>query len=220
MPEPLESPRIQLEGSAIEVIETGHTDAVDSTALHVPDLGLVVSGDAAYNHCHMYVGDTTTDGRAEWIAALDRLAELKPALSRLRAQRPHPRQPRFIRCSPSLATISSITGSYAMRGLPDQQLFDAMVNRYPEWVSHTAVPDHRLDLGLLDERRPSLPDHQRHGKYGPARQCGCCWSEGIACARVRAQGGRPFPAARCRRSRNRRGRPDRLPRRELPPCEE
>ena len=38
------------------MIETGHIDTLDTTALHVPDLGLIVSGDFAYNHCHMYVG--------------------------------------------------------------------------------------------------------------------------------------------------------------------
>jgi ketosteroid isomerase-like protein len=47
------------------VIETGHTDTVDSTSLYVQDLGLVVSGDVAYNHCHMYVGATTADSRAQ-----------------------------------------------------------------------------------------------------------------------------------------------------------
>jgi len=47
---------LQLEGFPIEVIETGHIDTLDTTALHVPDLGLIVSGDFAYNHCHMYVG--------------------------------------------------------------------------------------------------------------------------------------------------------------------
>src|SRR5215469_10165389 len=79
LPEPLESPEIPLEDSAIDVIETGHTDTLDTTSLHAPDLDLIVAGDVAYNHCHMYVGATTTDGRAEWMAALDRLATLNPA---------------------------------------------------------------------------------------------------------------------------------------------
>ncbi|MGW2089517.1 MBL fold metallo-hydrolase [Streptomyces sp. NPDC001880] len=59
MPEPLESPQIRLEGSAIDVIEAGHTDTLDTTSLHVPELGLIVSGDVAYNHCHMFVCATT-----------------------------------------------------------------------------------------------------------------------------------------------------------------
>jgi 3',5'-cyclic AMP phosphodiesterase CpdA len=40
---------------------------------------LIVSGDVAYNHCHMFVGATTVASRTEWIAALDRLDALDPA---------------------------------------------------------------------------------------------------------------------------------------------
>jgi glyoxylase-like metal-dependent hydrolase (beta-lactamase superfamily II) len=79
LPEPLDSGELQLEGSTMQVIETGHTDALDSTSLHVRDPGLIVSGDVAYNHCHMYVGATTPESRAEWIAALDQLAAVNPA---------------------------------------------------------------------------------------------------------------------------------------------
>jgi glyoxylase-like metal-dependent hydrolase (beta-lactamase superfamily II) len=142
LPEPLESLEIQLEDSAIEVIETGHTDTLDTTSLHVPDLGLVVSGDVAYNHCHMYVGDTTTDGRAEWIAALDRLAELNPTA--VVAGHKDPTQGN----SPAVLAESrdylEYYGQLRDEGLPDQQLFEAMVNRYPTWVSRQQF----LILGL------------------------------------------------------------------------
>jgi len=40
------------------------------------------SGDVAYHHGHMYVGGTTPESRAEWIAALDRLATLGPGAGR------------------------------------------------------------------------------------------------------------------------------------------
>jgi len=55
------SGHFELEGLPLEVIETGHTDTVDSTSLYVPDLGLVVSGDVAYNH----FGRPTTTVRLE-----------------------------------------------------------------------------------------------------------------------------------------------------------
>lgn len=142
LPEPLDSLEIPLEGSAIEVIETGHTDTVDTTSLHVPDLELIVSGDVAYNHCHMYVGDTTTDGRAEWIAALDRLAELNPASVVCGHKDPTQGNP------PTVLAESrdylEYYGQLCDEGLPDQQLFDAMVNRYPDWVSRQQF----LILGL------------------------------------------------------------------------
>lgn len=142
LPEPLESPEIQLEGAAIEVIETGHTDTLDTTALHVRDLGLIVSGDVAYNHCHMYVGDTTTAGRAEWMAALDRLAALNPAAVVTGHKDPTQGNPPAV-----LAESRGYLEYYGQlrdEGLPDQQLFDAMVDRYPSWVSRQQF----LILGL------------------------------------------------------------------------
>ena len=49
-------------------------------SLHVPSIGLIVAGDVVYNQCHIYVGDTTPESRKNWIAALDRLAALNPAM--------------------------------------------------------------------------------------------------------------------------------------------
>jgi glyoxylase-like metal-dependent hydrolase (beta-lactamase superfamily II) len=142
IPEPLDSAELELEGLPLEVIETAHTDTVDTTSLHVPDLGLIVSGDVAYNHCHMYVGDSTPASRAEWIAALDRLAAVKPTA--VVAGHKDPTQGN----SPAILAESrgylEYYGQLRDEGLPDQQLFDAMVNRYPSWVSRQQF----LILGL------------------------------------------------------------------------
>src|ERR1700727_1919755 len=48
---------------------------------YVPSNDLVVGGDVVYSQCHMYVGDTTPESRKNWIAALDRLAGLNPAMA-------------------------------------------------------------------------------------------------------------------------------------------
>jgi glyoxylase-like metal-dependent hydrolase (beta-lactamase superfamily II) len=131
--EPLDAGHFELEGRPLQVIETGHTDTVDTTSLHVPDLGLIVSGDVAYNHCHMYVGATTANGRAEWIAALDKLAALHPAAVVAGHKDPTQGNP------PSVLAESrgyiEYYGQLREEGLPDQELFDAMVSRYPDWVS-------------------------------------------------------------------------------------
>jgi glyoxylase-like metal-dependent hydrolase (beta-lactamase superfamily II) len=142
LPEPLESAEIQLEDSAIQIVETGHTDTIDTTSVHVPDLGLIVSGDVAYNHCHMYVGDTTADGRADWIAALDQLAALDPASVVTGHKDPTQGNP------PSVLAESrgylEYYGQLRQANLPQQELFDAMVSRYPDWVSRQQF----LILGL------------------------------------------------------------------------
>lgn len=131
--EPLGTDHFELEGLPLEVIETGHTDAADSTSLYVPDLGLVVSGDVAYNHCHMYVGASTADSRAEWIAALGKLTALHPAAVVTGHKDPTQGNP------PSVLAESrdylEYYGQLREAGLTDQGLFDAMVSRYPDWVS-------------------------------------------------------------------------------------
>jgi glyoxylase-like metal-dependent hydrolase (beta-lactamase superfamily II) len=131
--EPLDAHHFELEGFPLEVIETGHTDTAESTSLYVPDLGLVISGDVAYNHCHMYVGATTADGRAEWIAALDKLAALRPAAVVTGHKDPTQGNP------PSVLGESrgyiEYYGNLREADLTDHGLFDSMVSRYPDWVS-------------------------------------------------------------------------------------
>ena len=42
----------------------------------MPDLSLVVSGDAVYNQTHMWLSRSTPDSRASWLQALDIVAGL------------------------------------------------------------------------------------------------------------------------------------------------
>jgi glyoxylase-like metal-dependent hydrolase (beta-lactamase superfamily II) len=76
--EELKGNAIQLEGHDLLVVEVGHTDSEHTTCLHVPSAGLVVAGDAAYNDVHLYLAESNTETRREWIAALDTIESLKP----------------------------------------------------------------------------------------------------------------------------------------------
>ena len=131
--EPLGAAQFELEGLPLVVIETGHTDNLDTTSLYVPDLGLIVSGDVAYNHCHMFVSATTPDSRAEWIAALDRLAALNPGAVVAGHKDPTRGNPPSIlnECRGYLEYY----GQLREAALSDQDLFDAIVSRYPDWIS-------------------------------------------------------------------------------------
>jgi glyoxylase-like metal-dependent hydrolase (beta-lactamase superfamily II) len=77
-PEILEGDTLYLEGEELKVVELGHTDTAHSTALHVPSIGLVVSGDAVYNNTHPYLAEADEKARAEWLAALDKIEVLHP----------------------------------------------------------------------------------------------------------------------------------------------
>jgi glyoxylase-like metal-dependent hydrolase (beta-lactamase superfamily II) len=77
-PEALEDQTIELEGHELVAVELGHTDTDKTSCLHVPDAGLVVAGDAAYNDVHLYLAESDPQTRREWIAALDTIESLHP----------------------------------------------------------------------------------------------------------------------------------------------
>jgi glyoxylase-like metal-dependent hydrolase (beta-lactamase superfamily II) len=70
--------RFALEGHDLAIVEVGHTDSDDTSVLHVPDLGLVVAGDAIYNGVHMYLGQSAVGGFGPWREAIDKVEALEP----------------------------------------------------------------------------------------------------------------------------------------------
>jgi len=58
--DPLDGPSFELEGHELVAVDVGHTDTDDTTVLHVPEIGLVVAGDSAYNDVHQYLAETQT----------------------------------------------------------------------------------------------------------------------------------------------------------------
>lgn len=76
IPDELDGDRILLEGHELRVVATGRTDTAGTSALWVPDAKLVVAGDVVYNHTHMYLAETDSTSRAEWIAGLRTVQDL------------------------------------------------------------------------------------------------------------------------------------------------
>ena len=77
-PEVLEGDSFYLEGEELKVVELGHTDTTHSTALHVPSIDLVISGDCVYNNTHLYLAECDAKARNEWLQALDLIESLHP----------------------------------------------------------------------------------------------------------------------------------------------
>ena len=133
-PEPYERDTFNLEGHELRIIEQGHTDSADTTFLYVPSIGLIVAGDVVYNQCRMYVGDTTPESRKNWIAALDRLAALNPAMVVAGHKKPG---------APDSPSTIQDTKRYLQdfdrlqkTATSDQALFDQMTELYPHWVAN------------------------------------------------------------------------------------
>ena len=77
---PVPADGIELEGERLVAVEVGHTDTDATTILHVPQIGLLVAGDAVYNGVHPYLTESGgVTGIDEWLAALDIAEALRPA---------------------------------------------------------------------------------------------------------------------------------------------
>ena len=70
--------RFTLEGHDLAIVEVGHADSDDSSVLHVPDLDLVVAGDAIYNGVHMYLAQSAVGGFGPWRDAIGKVEALQP----------------------------------------------------------------------------------------------------------------------------------------------
>jgi glyoxylase-like metal-dependent hydrolase (beta-lactamase superfamily II) len=77
-PEVLEGDTFYLEGEELKVVELGHTDTSHTTALHVPSIGLLISGDGVYNNTHPYLAECDEGAVIEWLRALDKIEALHP----------------------------------------------------------------------------------------------------------------------------------------------
>src|SRR5467141_407636 len=135
---------IDLEGHALVAVELGHTDTDYTTCLHVPSIGLVVAGDAAYNDVHLYLVESSAQTRREWIDALDKIEALQPRAVVASHKRPEkddsPRiieeTRRYIRDFDRLAETTKTA----------RELYDKMLEVYPNranpgslWGSARAV---------------------------------------------------------------------------------
>jgi glyoxylase-like metal-dependent hydrolase (beta-lactamase superfamily II) len=75
--EPVGPEGFELEGARLQPVEVGHTDTDDTTMLHVPEIGLLVAGDAVYNGVHPYLTESGgLPGITSWLSALDVAADL------------------------------------------------------------------------------------------------------------------------------------------------
>lgn len=133
MAEELKGNVIALEGREVVVVELGHTDTDYTTCLHVPSIGLVVAGDAAYNDVHLYLVESNAQKRREWIAALDKIESLIPRAVVASHKRPEnadsPRiieeTRKYIRDFDRLAETTKTA----------QELYDSMLALYPHRIN-------------------------------------------------------------------------------------
>jgi len=129
---------INLEGHDLVSVPLGFTDTANTTCLHVPSIGLMVAGDAAYNGVHLHLSESPDQQkREEWIAALDKMESLKPRAVIAGHKRVG---------NDDSPKILGETRKYirdferlAMQTTTARELYDQMLKLYPEWGNRGAL---------------------------------------------------------------------------------
>src|SRR6202048_1913030 len=129
---------INLEGHDLVSVPLGFTDTASTTCLHVPSIGLIVAGDAAYNGVHLHLSESPDQQkRLEWIVALDKMESLKPRAVIAGHKRVG---------NDDSPGILGETRKYirdferlAMRTTTARELYDQMLKLYPDWVNPGAL---------------------------------------------------------------------------------
>ena len=129
---------INLEGHDLVIVPLGFTDTDNTTCVHVPSIGLIVAGDAAYNGVHLRLVESNQQGkRQEWIAALDKMESLKPrAVVAGHKRIGNQDRPGII--AESRQYIRDFE-RLAMTTTTAQELYDQMLKLYPGWLDPGAL---------------------------------------------------------------------------------
>jgi glyoxylase-like metal-dependent hydrolase (beta-lactamase superfamily II) len=129
---------INLEGHDLVSVPLGFTDTASTTCLHVPSIGLVVAGDAAYNGVHLHLSESPDQQkRQEWIAALDEMELLKPrAVIAGHKRAGNDDSPKII--GETRRYIRDFE-RLALQTTTALELYDQMLKLYPDWGNRGAL---------------------------------------------------------------------------------
>ena len=128
---------IDLERHDLVAVPLGHTDTDNTTCLHVPSIGLVVAGDAAYNDVHLYLAESNGQTSREWISALDTIESLNPRAVIAGHKRPgNDDSPRIIEETRQyIRDFDRVAGTTTTA----RDLYDKMLELYPNRVNPGAL---------------------------------------------------------------------------------
>src|ERR1700737_1439380 len=129
---------ITLEDHDLVSVPLGFTDTASTTCLHVPSIGLIVAGDAAYNGDHLHLSESPDQQkRQEWITALDKMESLKPrAVIAGHKRVGNDDSPRII--GETRQYIRDFE-RLAMQTTTARELYDGMLTLYPDWINRGAL---------------------------------------------------------------------------------
>jgi Metallo-beta-lactamase superfamily len=119
-------------------VPLGFTDPAGTTCIHVPSVGLIVAGDAAYNGVHLHLSESPDQQkRQEWLTALDKMESLKPrAVIAGHKRVGNDDSPRIL--GETRQYIRDFE-RLAMQTTTGRELYDQMLKLYPDWGNRGAL---------------------------------------------------------------------------------
>ena len=142
---PTQTGFIELEGHQLRIVDVGHTDSDATSVLHVPSLGLVVAGDAAYNGVHQYLMESDSEGRQAWLAGIESIEALGPRVVVAGHKNPD--------LDDDATRVLNETREYlravdqVLAEQPSADAFvEAMTARYPDWLNPMVL---RMNASVL-----------------------------------------------------------------------
>ncbi|MCW2672602.1 MAG: beta-lactamase domain protein [Frankiales bacterium] len=137
LPELLTGDSLDLDGNEVKVLRIGQADTAQSTVVHVPALAAVVTGDLAYNEVHMMTAETGDAERDQWIANLDTVASLNPAIVVAGHKKvDNGTDPKII--AESQQYLRDFTRAAAEESTA-AGIATRMIERYPDWQNHRTI---------------------------------------------------------------------------------
>jgi glyoxylase-like metal-dependent hydrolase (beta-lactamase superfamily II) len=137
MAEPMAEHTIELEGEQLVVIELGHSDTDNTTALHAPSLGLVAAGDAVHNDVHLYLAEAGTGGTHDWLEALDTIDALHPSTV-IAGHKRDGAEDSPDNIGKTRQYLQDFDAA-AQRTDNPRELYEAMIERYPDRINRAVV---------------------------------------------------------------------------------
>ncbi|SPM37177.1 Glyoxylase or a related metal-dependent hydrolase, beta-lactamase superfamily II [Mycobacterium rhizamassiliense] len=80
LPEPIENTPLYVDGSPVNIIAVEQADINPTTIVHIPEIDVVVAGDAIYNEIHPMLGLSTPDEWQSWLATVRFVENLHPRM--------------------------------------------------------------------------------------------------------------------------------------------
>lgn len=129
-PKEYAKPYFELEGRRLEILGPMQGDHHHATAIYIPSLQTLVTGDIVFNGIHVWLGECTPEQRADWLKSLDRLKALKPKVVVAGHKLPGlPNDPAALQYTRDYIVAF---GKAAQRSKTSAELIAAMEKRFPD----------------------------------------------------------------------------------------